>query len=264
MNWFYLLILSLFSFQAVAKEMKLLVLAIASDDKPYYVELQKVWRSYMNYDPKHVEAYFLKFDPNLQTPHKIEDNTIWIRGEETYIPGLGDKTILAMEAMLPRLKEFDFVVRTNLSSFYVFPRLLELVKTLPTTRCYHACENKIIQGDGLPYIPFGSGAGLIFSPDMVELMVKNKHELLGSNLVDDVLFGWFFHRKNIPLSVASRMDILDMPTWLCWKNYLPKNQYHFRLKNNAEHRRLTHEVQIHRAMAEMFYADHMEKAAQAR
>lgn len=257
MKWLYLFVFS--SLSLMAKETKILVLAIASDDKPYYEELQKVWRSYMNYDLEHVEAYFIKADPNLTSAYKIENNTIWIKGEETYIPGLGDKTVLAMEAMMPRMKEFDFVVRTNLSSFYVFPRLLEFVKTLPKTRCYHACENKIIQSDGKPYIPFGSGAGLIFSPDMAELMVKNKQELLGSTLVDDVLFGWFFHNKKIPLIVATRMDILDMPTWLTWKNYVPNNQYHFRLKNNSEHRRLTHEVQIHREMANMFYGDHIRK-----
>ena len=252
MKWFCLFIVFFSSISTSAKEIKILVLAIASDDQPYYRELQKVWRSYMNYDPKHVEAYFLKADPNLDQPWKIEDHVIWTRGEENYIPGIADKTIRAMEAMMPRLKEFDFVVRTNLSSFFVFPRLLEFAKTLPKTRLYHGCENKILQGAGKPYIPFGSGACLILSPDLVQLMVLNKNELLGSSTIDDVLFGWFFHTRGIPLTIASRFDILDMPSWITWKNCLPQNQYHFRLKN-PDHRRLTHEVQMHTAMAEMFY-----------
>lgn len=256
MKWVCLL-LACFSFLS-AKEPKILVLAIASDDMPYYVELQKVWKSYMNYDLEHVEAYFLKADPNLDQPWKIANNVIWIKMESNYIPGIADRTICAFEAMLPRLKEFDFVVRTNLSSFYVFPRLLEFVKTLPKTKCYHACENKIIQGEGKPYIPFGSGASLILSPDLVEMMVKEKQALLGSTIIDDVLFGWFFHYRNIPLLIAKRMDILDMPSWISWKNFLPKDQYHFRLKN-VEHRRLTHEVQMHKEMAEMFYGEHAKK-----
>jgi hypothetical protein len=175
--------------------------------------------------------------------------------EETYIPGLGDKTILAMEAFLPRLKEFDFVLRTNLSSFYVFPRLLQFVRCLPKKRCYHACENQILQGEGKPYIPFGSGAGIIFSPDVVELMVAHKKELLGSTIVDDVLFGYFLHQQKIPLIVATRADILNLQTWLQHKHKIPENQYHFRLKNDEPYR-LTHEVQIHSAIADIFYGNH--------
>jgi hypothetical protein len=251
MRWFFYLCFSLCAL-LFAKEPKLLVLIVASDDKPYYTELQKVWRSYMNYNPEQVEAYFLKSDPNLDRTWKIEDQIIWTKTDLNIIPGMADRTILSFEAMLPRLKEFDFVVRTNLSSFYVFPRLLEFVKTLPKTRCYHACENKILRGNGQPYIPFGSGAGLIFSPDLVEMMVREKQALLGSSIVEDVLWGWFFHYRNVPLLVASRMDILNKLSWIAWKHYLPENQYHFRLKN-PEHRRLTDEVQIHREMAEMFY-----------
>lgn len=258
MRKFYLFAALLYCAFAMAKGPKLLVLVIASDDKPYYTELQKVWRSYMNCDPEHIEAYFIKEDPNLNQPYKIHENVIWIRMAPSFIPGIGDKTVLAMEAFLPRLKEFDFVLRTNLSSFYVFPRLLEMVKTLPKTRCYYACENKIFETkeaeiNNGPYIPFGSGAGFILSPDMVRLMVEHKKEVLGSSLIDDVIFGWFFHNHKIPLIVATRMDLLDLPSWLMWKNNLPAEQYHFRLRNNSEHRRLTHEVQVHKEMAEMFY-----------
>ncbi len=257
MNWCFLFFVLMGSLYA--KEMKILVLAVASDDKPYYKELQKVWRSYMDYDPEHVEAYFVKADPRLSSLYKIEDHTIWAKAETSVTPGIADKTILAMEAMIPRIKEFDFIVRTNLSSFFVFPRLLEFMKTLPKTGCYHACENKILQGGGKPYIPFGSGACFILSPDLVEMIVRNKNELLGSTIVDDVLFGWFCHYSKIPLIIATRMDILDMPTWLTLKNYLPENQYHFRLKNNSEHLRLTHEVQVHKELAKMFYGKHIRK-----
>ena len=234
-----------------AKEMKLLVLNIAADGAPYYVELQKIWRTYMNYDPEHVESYFLKYDPNLDVPYKIEDSVIWFRGEETYIPGIADKTVLAMEVLKPRLKEFDFVLRTNLSSFVIFPRLLEFLKTLPKTGLYYACENKILRKDE-PYIPFGSGAALIFSPDVVEMMVRDKHKLIGKDLIDDVLFGWFFHEKKVPLRIATRMDILDLFTWIAWKDRIPENHYHFRLKN-PDHRRMTDELMMHKAMVKMFY-----------
>ncbi len=113
------------------RDMKILVLIIASDNLPVYVEEQKIWRAYMHLNPKHVEAYFIKADPTLSTPFAIKEDIIWARGAENVRPGVLNKTLLAFEALLPRLHEFDYVIRTNLSSFYVFPRLFTFLETLP-------------------------------------------------------------------------------------------------------------------------------------
>ena len=80
------------------KDIKILVLIIASDEYPVYVELQKIWRSYMHYNPKQVEAYFMKADPDLGTMSIIQDDVIWSKTSETLAPGIINKTILSIEA----------------------------------------------------------------------------------------------------------------------------------------------------------------------
>jgi hypothetical protein len=76
-----------------------------------------------------------------------------------------------MEAMLPQLDEFDYIIRTNLSSFYVFSRLFKFLTTLPTEKCYCGVQG---QEDNWT---FASGSGFILSPDLVKLLVQHKNQL---------------------------------------------------------------------------------------
>src|SRR4051794_35502725 len=110
----YRLILLLFfmSFgHATAREPKILVLVIASDDLPVYRELQNIWKAYMHSDPEHIEAYFLKADPLLTRPFEIREDVILSQTAENLIPGVLNKTLLAFECLLPGIEEYDYVLR---------------------------------------------------------------------------------------------------------------------------------------------------------
>jgi len=225
---------------------KVLVLIIASDDKAYYVEEQKVWRSYMHLDPKHVEAYFIKGSPNLEEPYSVIEDEIWSKSDENYIPGILNKTLLSMEALLPRLDEFDYVLRTNLSSFYYFPKLLEFLKKLPTSECYSAVIGNF---NG----KFGSGAGVIFSSDLVKLMIEHKAELIDNPLPDDVAIGRFLLQRNIGIIPAKRLDFPSYKAFVKHRNEKLSKHYHFRLKHDQEHLRYTEEIYLQKLFRDMFY-----------
>jgi hypothetical protein len=62
--------------RATDGKIKLLVLIIASDNHPIYIELQKIWRAYMHLDPEHVEVYFMKNNPNLSTQYQSINDEI--------------------------------------------------------------------------------------------------------------------------------------------------------------------------------------------
>lgn len=238
---------SAFSLPRFYKMPKILVLIIDSDTPAVYPKLRGVWRQYMHLFPKHVEAYFLKADPNLDVPTKIVGDVIWCKTEEGLKPGIIMKTLMAMEHMLSRIDEFDYVFRTNLSSFIDFPKMLKFVKKLPKKHCY--CAKGIT-----PNAPFGSGAGLIFSPDLVKMFVAEHATVLkdiGKEL-DDVMFGEFFQAKKIKLLPAERMDFLSLEEWNAVTT-LPDNIFHYRTKNRDPARREIDEVYIQCRLLKAIY-----------
>lgn len=245
-----------FSIPAEAKPRshKLLVLIIASDNHPAYIEMQMIWRAYMHLDPNHVEAYFIKGDPNLQSDFEIKGDTIWSKTPECFVPGIINKTILSLEAMKDRRMEFDYVLRTNLSSFLIFPRLLKFMKTLPKNRCY--CST-VMRGGEDGSIIFGSGAGFILSRDLAELMVEKKQLIFQHNRLypDDVLVGLFLQQEKVELLPlgAPRVDFPTLECWLAHKDKIPEGVFHIRTKNQHDHLRSSHEVYIQAQLLKMFY-----------
>lgn len=228
---------------------KTLMLIIASDQLPIYVELQKIWKTYMHSDPEHFEVYFIKGDAKLPTLYTIDNDIIWSKTDDWWIPqsaGILNKTLLSIEAMRARLHEFDYVIRTNLSSFYVFPRLLAFLKTLPKQRCY--CGSRVGNTD------IASGCGFIMSTDVANLLIDNKIELMGqTHTEDDMIIGTFFAHQGLRLIPHNRVDLLTLNTWKSIKNNVPKNEFHFRIKNADDRLRMTDELYIQQKLVKMFY-----------
>lgn len=229
MLWIFLLLFPLFSLSA--EGLKTLVLIIATDNLPAYKDLQDIWKSYMNDDPEHFEAYFLRADPKLTEPFVIRPNEIVVKTEEGYAPGILNKTLLAMEAFLPRLDEFDYVLRTNLSSFFPYKNFLKHLETLPRTNCY--------SGVSVPWYEYSfvSGAGIVLSSDLVRLLVKKHHEFdSAKTLPDDVFIGLFYHKNKVPITCTARWDYPTYEGWLKYNHQIEDFAYHFRAKANYNFR----------------------------
>ncbi len=229
---------------------KILVLIIASDNAPYYNAHQNIWRSYMHLDPN-IEAYFMKCDPQIKCDVQIEGDVIWVKARETYIPGILDKTIISMEYMIPRLKEFDYVLRTNLSSFYIFSRLINFTKNLPLNNCY--CGPLLRYKGGIRY---AAGSGFLLSTDLVELLVEGKKKLINHPLIDDVAIGEYLTSRDIDIIPSPRLDILNINSWNKNKNSISEDTFHFRLKN-LEHKRNSDEIFIMSELLGRFYGIHL-------
>lgn len=236
----------------LAKDPKTLVLVICTDGK-LYDELQKVWKSYMHLDPEHFECYFIRANPKLSSPFFIDEDVIWSRTQENYIPGILNKTLLSLEAFLPRLDEFDYVLRCNLSSFFVFPRLLEFLSEAPEQQFYCGLRH----GDGRrPKRPNGwvCGAGIIMSKDLAHLLIENKPALFNLSPktcynVDDVAMGDFFFDMGIKRSPGLCIEIYSLKDW----NDIPSDVYHFRIKILDVEDRAAVELPIHHTLLKMFY-----------
>lgn len=228
------------------KDIKILVLNIASDDYPVYMELEKLWRSYMHYDPEHVECYFIRGNPNLLTDYEILGDTIWSKTSESFVPGILNKTILSMEAMLPRMKEFDYVVRTNLSTFFIFPRLLKFLETAPKSNFYNG-----VIGTRYSWV---SGGAIVMSTDIAELFIKNKEFFIGNtSTADDLVMAFFITSKKINFTSHERADFYSIGMWNANKNNISDTVFDFRIKNTYHHLRLSEDVFIYSELLKMFY-----------
>ena len=100
---------------------KLLLLIIDSDNDPIYAKLRHIWSLYMHSDPEHVEAYFIRADPNISAPYLIDGDTIYLQTDPSMIPGVITKTVMALEALSPRHgTEFNFVFQSRSLLFLYF------------------------------------------------------------------------------------------------------------------------------------------------
>ncbi len=185
---------------------RILVLVIASDSPVHYVEMQKVWRESVKrqmhrfgvtnenrfHNAHRFESWFVKAKPERLWIGDIANDgplsniiefdndamTIYVKGEETYIPGILNKTIEAIRAIG---RSFDYIWRTNLSSVLDYQGLLDYVDRCETSYAGYV-------GISLDGYKFASGAGFLMSRDAVNYLIDNER-LLMMDVIDDVAIG---------------------------------------------------------------------------
>jgi hypothetical protein len=122
--------------------MNIVVLIIAGGSAfPEYVEMEGIWRKYMNRFPN-IRSYFIKMNPTLSTEMDtvIYGDTIWVRGDECLIPGILIKTVHSIRHLLA-VDQFDYLVRTNMSSVLNLPLLYTLLEKHPSPVDYYGARH---------------------------------------------------------------------------------------------------------------------------
>ena len=123
----------------------------------------------------------------------------------------------AIKLMEPLEMHYDFIFRTNSSSYINKEKLLKHAETLPKERCY--------SGWSLGEKEAVSGAGIWLSPDMVSIL---RDEIpAGENIEEDILIGRILHGKHgiEILDDKSRFDVSDVDA-------APLDRYHYRFKTS--------------------------------
>ena len=201
--------------------MKILILILANDNG-IYLECQTLWRTYMNLHPN-IKSYFIKFDNQLTTDILVDNNTIFIKGNESFIPGCLIKTLETINYVLKN-EEFDFIFRTNMSSVVDLNKLYNFV--LNNKNDYSGVVGRHNN------INFASGAGILLSKQMCYNLISYKN-LLNYNLLDDVSIGLLFQTNNITIFPLTRFEAYNYENNI---NNITKemieNYYHFRCKSD--------------------------------
>jgi hypothetical protein len=113
--------------------------------------------------------------------------------------------------------KFDYIFRSNASSYIDPLELQRFAKQLPKDLCY--CG---IDGGG-----FASGAGVFLSPDIIDILRESYNE--APHNAEDVLMGEILSKHGISITPgAKRCDY--------WYSGYRAGHYHYRCKSNNEDR----------------------------
>jgi hypothetical protein len=186
----------------------LLVLVIGSLATPMYAYHTQTWLKHMIPGaPPNVRVLLIYGDPTLPAdqPWKLvpEHHSLYLRCVESYVPGILQKTLMALHWYLTSSTQdgvalsarYPFVLRTNLSSFWVWKNLIPVLRD-------RFCESvsgpgQVLQSKRNVYAgvvgqhhgrPFVSGAGFLMSHDVVARLLQPQalQKLLSSPEQDDV------------------------------------------------------------------------------
>jgi len=213
---------------------KCIFLIISSHDNPVYEDFRNLHRVYLkNYLPL-FRYFFVEFRQEQEALVVEENDYIYIKGEENLVPGIFLKTIKAIE-FINNNYNYDFLIRTNLSTIWNINNLLLLKQSLPNTKFAggHILFNTVI-----------SGTGIIITRDLCYDLMNflfiylhdNEYKKYYNSYLDDVVISDIFKIINIPIKNIE--NICDYRIHFLIddvKNIIPndiENVLYFRIKNN--------------------------------
>ena len=201
-------------------KMKILILVIANDFEPYKTLQTLNWNKFMNLNPD-IDCFYLKEDPSLEEEYKLIDKSFYYRVQPSIGEGIIKKTIGALKYF--NYQNYDFILRTNLSSFYIRNRLETFLNSIPKEKIY--CGRTFAYGD----FNFISGSGILMSKDVVDYLIQNENEL--NFWVDDVIIGKI---------ITSKFSILEKTFYPYYENgsnldTLTDDCFQIRIKNIDRH-----------------------------
>jgi hypothetical protein len=166
-------------------------LVLYSDDKIYNKMKQITEKYYKKF--KNVTTIYYKFDKDIKNNYEMQGNVLKIKGTESYLPGILDKTVKAMEYVVDN--DFDYLVRSNISTIVDFELLDKELSKKPIEYgggLINTLQNIDKSGGivdetyfGLKYV---SGTAIVFSKKTLKQMIENKDKL-NYKLIDDVAIG---------------------------------------------------------------------------
>ncbi len=171
--------------------MNILHLVLFSNSSYYYSMYYAIRKYYKKFN--NINTYFYTYTNDIDEDYIIIDDMLYIKGSETIIPGILDKTLKAFEIF--QKNNFDYVVRSNISSII---DLNLLIKELTINPIHYGGANlltlNLIEESNGIYdntwlgTKFIQGTCIIFSKQMLNEILNRKY-LIRRNIIDDIAFG---------------------------------------------------------------------------
>jgi hypothetical protein len=142
---------------------------------------------------------------------------------------IGEKTLQAFKYLLEN-HDFDFIFRTNTSSYVDAARLLQRLHDMPKSGVYAG-----FVGTALGKLKFASGAGILLSRDVVKRICDHASEWK-HGLIDDVALADLISRFDSPKVELIPLERLTLPSLAVAKEADADqitNSYHVRCKADS-------------------------------
>lgn len=194
---------------------RFLNLVLFSTDKPEYIEMYNLTRRfYKKYT--NVDTVYYTYSENIEQDfYDHNSNILYIKGKESRIPGILDKTIKAFKYCLSYFdyKKYDYIVRTNISTIVNFDRLSYLLYSNSSHYAggfkwtidpdYRDKESGIVD-DRYSGLEYCSGTCIIFSRELFRKMLE-RADYFDREVIDDVSIGYLI-KEYFP---EYNLDIFD-------------------------------------------------------
>jgi len=146
------------------------MIAIADRGEPIYDFFKQI-KEIQDQIHKEIEIYFMYANPFYDQDFKVDGNNVYVKVEENVTKGCTIKTLKTLE-WIDMEKEYEYVVRTNLSSVFNVDNLVKEVNTL--TKSEPICS-------GLVYGNISFGTFIVWNKMTVKKLIQSQsYEMLES------------------------------------------------------------------------------------
>ena len=178
--------------------MKVLLLLIHSPSN-IYNQMYLIHQHYIH-TFEEVDSFFVVLRENQVNLVEQENDIIYVKGKE-HLLNILYKTITALEYLLQK-NNYDFVIRSNISTIIHIPNLLQYLHRIPNKNIYTSSHFFNLQSlnhkggihnSSLFGTNFARGISIILSTDTARYLIHHKNKLR-YDIVDDVSIGLFFKK----------------------------------------------------------------------
>jgi ribulose-phosphate 3-epimerase len=214
-------------------------------------ESKRIWESRI----PGIHVVFYSLDETLRDGESVKESEHMLRVHTK--PNLKHSSIYNYVNALDALRKnfvCEFILGTTLGSYWVLPRLKNIIENAPKSNLYMG-RHYVPQPGWMQYpFPFILGAGILMTPDCADMLIQARDELFGMNFPDDVLIGYHMHRCRV---IARPLD-----AWMDFDNNTLENLdrrikesdergiIHYRVKNTEN--RLYYDPIILNRLAEYY------------
>ena len=166
--------------------MKILHLVLYSKSE-YYDKMKIITKEfYKNYNIS-VDTYYYYFDNTISNDYELVDNDLKIKGVESFIPGILDKTIKAFKYFQNKIDNYNYVIRSNISTVINFDKIIELLSKDNYDYGFYLFVR--------PTYKLASGTSILLSNKTMHFIYNNV-EKINYKTIDDTAIGLIIF-KNI-------------------------------------------------------------------